>query len=79
MPQPILIPYSDLKAKGIPLSKCQIWRLEKDAKFPKRVPLSPGRHAWVESEIDEWITGRIAARDRAASSRSTALVQPVAA
>jgi prophage regulatory protein len=59
----VLIPYSGLAAKGITLSKCQIWRLERQGKFPKRVPISPARHAWVESEIDAHVAERIASRD----------------
>jgi prophage regulatory protein len=59
----MLIPYSALAAKGINLSKCQIWRLERQGKFPKRVPISPARHAWVESEIDAHIAERIASRN----------------
>jgi prophage regulatory protein len=63
-----LLSYSDLKPlKGIAYSKVQIWRLEKLGKFPKRVRLGPGRHAWAESEVDEWITERIGARDAAVS------------
>jgi prophage regulatory protein len=59
---PVLISYDGLKAKGITLSKCQIWRLERAGKFPKRVPISPARHAWLESEIDAHVAGLIAAR-----------------
>ena len=62
----VLIPYSGLREKGITLSKCQIWRLMKDGRFPKRVQVSENRIAWVEREIDEWIAERVAARDRAA-------------
>ena len=59
----VLLAYDSLRTKGIPLSKCQIWRLERDGKFPKRVAVSEARHAWVEREIDDWIKGRIVARD----------------
>jgi prophage regulatory protein len=59
----VLIPYRDLKAKGVPYSKPHLWRLERDGKFPKRVPLGPGRYAYVESEIDGYIAALIAARD----------------
>jgi prophage regulatory protein len=59
----VLIPYRDLKAKGIPYSKPHIWRLEQAGKFPRRVPLGPSRHAWVESEIDAHVDALIAARD----------------
>ena len=61
----MLISYDALKAKGITLSKCQVWRLEKAGSFPRRVPVSAARHAWVESEIDDWIAARIAARQPA--------------
>lgn len=57
-----LIPYEVLAARGITLSKCQLWRLERQGKFPKRVSVSAARHAWAESEIDDWIKARIAAR-----------------
>ena len=35
--------------------------------FPKPVPLGKRAVGWVESEIDAWITDRIAARDQAAA------------
>ena len=40
------------------LSKVTLWRLEKSGKFPKRVNLTACRVGWVESEINEWISGR---------------------
>jgi prophage regulatory protein len=59
-----LLNYDDLKSeKGIGYSKVQLWRLEKVAAFPKRVPLGRGRHGWAEHEIDAWIAERIRARD----------------
>jgi prophage regulatory protein len=39
-----------------------LWRLEREGKFPKRVPLSESRHGWAESEIDDWIAERMASR-----------------
>jgi len=63
-----IILYPDLKThKGIGHSKTQLWRLERVGKFPKRVQLSPGRHGWVEAEIDAFIAERIAARDEKAA------------
>ena len=59
----VLIPYTHLKAKGVPYSKPHLWRLEKAGKFPKRVPIGPSRYAYVESEINGYIDGLIAARD----------------
>ena len=64
-----LLSYDDLRGKGIPYSKVQIWRLEKASKFPKRVPLGPARNAWVDSEIDQWIEQRMASRNDAAAAR----------
>jgi prophage regulatory protein len=58
----VLVPYDALKTKGITFSKMHIWRLEKAGKFPVHVPVSAQRIAWVESEIDQWIADRIAAR-----------------
>jgi prophage regulatory protein len=60
-----LIHHEDLKLKGIPYSKPHLWRLEKQGKFPRRVPLGLGRYAYVEAEIDNWIAERIAERDPA--------------
>jgi prophage regulatory protein len=51
--------------KGIPYSKVHLWRLEREGKFPKRVPLGASRHGWSNSEIDEWLTARMAERSNA--------------
>jgi prophage regulatory protein len=59
-----LLSYDELRSqKGIPYSKVHLWRLERDGKFPKRVPLSESRHGWAESEVDDWIAERMAARN----------------
>jgi prophage regulatory protein len=60
-----LLIYEDLRPKGIPYSKVQLWRLEKLGKFPKRVRIGPARHGWSEDEIEAWIAARIAERVRA--------------
>jgi prophage regulatory protein len=61
-----VLTYDDLRPqKGISYSKVQIWRLEKNNKFPKRIQLGPGRHGWLDSEIDEWIMARAAERETA--------------
>ena len=57
-----LIGYEDLKQKGIPYTKQHLWRLERQSAFPKRVPLSATRVAWVESEIDAYVQAKISAR-----------------
>jgi prophage regulatory protein len=51
-------------------SRAHIARLEADGLFPKRVRLGVARVGWVEAEIDDWITKRIAERDAPSSSRS---------
>jgi prophage regulatory protein len=58
-----LIPYESLKAKCITYSKPHLWRLEKAGKFPKRVPIGPGRYGYVEAEIDAYLEAKIAERD----------------
>jgi prophage regulatory protein len=63
-----LLAFEDLRPRGIKYSKVNIWRLEKRGAFPKRVAIGPGRHAWVEQEIDDWIRSRIAQRDRMAEA-----------
>lgn len=61
-----LLSYDELRpAKGVPHSKCQLWRLEKIGRFPKRIRLSAGRHGWAEHKIDAWIRDRIHERDAA--------------
>jgi prophage regulatory protein len=62
-----LIPYEALKLKGIPWSKPHIWRLEKAGKFPRRVPIGASRYGYVESEVDEHISEKIAQRDAQAA------------
>ena len=59
----VLIPYRDLKTKGIPYSKPHLWRLERAGKFPKRVPIGPSRYGYVEAEIDAHVNALVAARD----------------
>jgi prophage regulatory protein len=59
-----LISHDDLREKGIPYSKVHLWRLEKQNRFPKRVPIGRGRYGYVETEIDKYIDGCIEARDQ---------------
>ena len=50
----------------VPYSRVQIWRLERQDKFPRRVRLGPNRIGWLESEVDDWIRSRL--DDREASN-----------
>jgi prophage regulatory protein len=49
-----------LKAKEVAqltsISIPHIRRLAREGKFPKPVPLTENRSAWLKSEIDEWIS-----------------------
>lgn len=52
-----------LKAKGITLSRCQIWRLVRAKQFPAPFKVTAGRNGWLESEIDAYLNARLAERD----------------
>lgn len=64
-----LLAYEELRARGVPYSEEHLRRLAKAKQFPRPVKLSNAgrgaRKAWIESEIDEWISQRIAVRDGA--------------
>jgi len=42
----------------VPLSRTQIWRLERQGLFPKRIQLSANTVGWDAAEIDEWLQQR---------------------
>jgi prophage regulatory protein len=42
----------------VPYGRQHVYRLETEGKFPKRVQLGPGRVAWWESEVLEWLGSR---------------------
>lgn len=44
------------------LSTSTLYQRMLDGKFPKPVPLGEKARGWVESEVDDWIGARIAAR-----------------
>jgi prophage regulatory protein len=48
------------------LSDTQIWRLERDQKFPHRIQLSPSGMAvgWYEDEVEAWVHSRVRAGGR---------------
>jgi len=50
------------------LKRSAIYALMSEAKFPKTLLLSGRAVGWLESEILEWQTARIAERDRKAVS-----------
>jgi prophage regulatory protein len=51
-------------AKGINYSRDHLRRKCKAGEFPKPIPLSRHRIAWIEAEVDEWLADRARARSR---------------
>ena len=54
--------HDDLKAKGIPQGKVQIWRMVKAGKFPTPIKIGH-RNAWLEHEIESYLAKLAAERD----------------
>lgn len=52
-----LLTWQQLKSL-IPLSRVHVSRLEARGEFPERLQLGPGRVAWRETEIQQWIEDR---------------------
>lgn len=50
------------------LARSTIYKLVGSGEFPKPVPLVGRSVGWVESEVHEWIKGRIVQRDLMSSS-----------
>ncbi len=45
------------------LASSSIYEVMAKGRFPKSVPISPGRVAWVEEEILDWVAARVKERD----------------
>lgn len=45
------------------LARSTIYKLISEGGFPRPVPLAGRSVGWLDSEVQEWIKGRIAARD----------------
>jgi prophage regulatory protein len=48
------------------MSAATIYRSMEDDKFPRHVVVGPNMRAWLEEEIDRWITARVDDRDTGA-------------
>ena len=46
----------------VPYSASHIWRLERLGQFPRRIRLGGNRVAWLQSEVNSWVEGKIASR-----------------
>lgn len=45
------------------LSRTSVYRLMSQGKFPRSVPISQGSVGWIEAEVADYISARIAERD----------------
>lgn len=52
------------------LSTATIYRMAVSGKFPKQVKLGAAAVGWVKSEVDQWASGKAAARPYQPSSSS---------
>ena len=50
--------------RRVPYSEAHIWRLEQAGKFPRRVRIGANGIAWVESEVNNWVSSKLQERDR---------------
>ena len=60
----------------VPYTRQHVLKLETAGKFPKRVIVGANRVAWVLSEVETWITSRIAERDEAANKSRMSSMSP---
>ncbi|MER9270493.1 AlpA family phage regulatory protein [Mesorhizobium sp. M0643] len=49
--------------RRVGISRTTVWQLIRDGKFPRLVQITPKRKGFVASEVDAWISARIAERD----------------
>lgn len=61
-----LLRFAEVKAK-VGLSRTTLWRLERENLFPKRKRVGKNSIAWLEHEVDQWISRRAAGIDESRS------------
>jgi predicted DNA-binding transcriptional regulator AlpA len=65
-----LLSYEQLApVKGITMSKATIRRRELAGTFPRHLHPSPGKKAWAETELDEYLANLIVQRDGTTTAR----------
>jgi prophage regulatory protein len=62
MPGPRIYRFPDLRPAGVIFSRMHVDRLERRGQFPKRFRYGANSVAWVADEVDQWVEGRIQAR-----------------
>jgi prophage regulatory protein len=55
--------FPDLKPAGVPWTRKHLFYMEKDGRFPKRIPLGPNTIVWSAAEVDAFVESRMKARD----------------
>ena len=61
MPEPVeFIPIREV-TRITSLSKKVVYRLMHDGRFPRQVPLSPRRVAWIRAEVADWQRSKLEA------------------
>jgi prophage regulatory protein len=59
-----LLRFPQLKSeKNVPFTRQHIRRLQKAGTFPLPIPLGENTTAYLEKDIDDWLTSRVAERD----------------
>lgn len=53
--------------KGIVWSRPHVGRMVRAGKFPRPLKIGEATTAWVEQEIDDWLTERVVERDNTAA------------
>lgn len=57
--------------KQIPISGATMWRGIATGDFPKPIRIGKRRVAWLQTEIDDWLTERLVERGSARRSNSS--------
>ncbi len=59
----IFLSWSEVRDR-IKLSRSTVWRCVRDGTFPAPIRISPGRVAWLRTDIDHWIEAQVLASRR---------------
>lgn len=59
-------------AAKVGLGQSTLYRMIADGRFPKPFELVPGRTAWIESDIDDWLAERAGRKDATAQEPKAA-------
>jgi prophage regulatory protein len=64
-----LLSRADLKAKGVPWGRTQL-RIQWEAgNFPRPLKISPRKLAWIEADVDAWLSAQVEYRLSRARAR----------